>query len=250
MEINLKVKLDDLQIELEDLAEDTARELVRTMATLAEQTYEKAMELAGQRLHSTRQEYMNALNFDREGEGPGIFVVSLDPEANHLEDGYDTYQMLPKLAQGPASKTAKDGHKYTIIPIRQTTVPVNPNNQKQVDLASRLKDEVKIRQFKTTQAGVSKQTGKYTTVEKMVSGNSTHPFLKGVVRVREYKSEKEKAGGKPPISSSYFTFRVASEKQNPSEKWVHPGFSGAKIFPDIYNWAEFQLEQLIVELAM
>jgi len=248
MKLDLKVKLDELQIDMQNLAEETARDMVSMMASLAEQTYEKAKEMASQKLHTTAQQYINALDHGQEDEN--TWVVTLHKDAEHLEDGYPGFHMLPKLAQGPASKMGKDGHRYTVIPFKHTTAPANPGNSKQADLASRLKSEIKMRQFKQVRAGTSSKTGKYTTVERMVSGASTHPYLKGLVRVREYKSQEHAhQKGSGPISSSYYTFRIASEKQNPAEKWVHPGFVGVKIFPDVFQWAELELEQLIVDFA-
>jgi hypothetical protein len=82
----------------------------------------------------------------------------------------------------------------------------------------------------------------------MVSGPGTHPYLKGLTRVREYASKEAKEKGAPPVSSSYFTFRVASEKQDPAQRWRHPGFAGAKIWPELEKWAEFELEKIIDEV--
>ena len=242
--LSLKVKLDELGFELQEVTDEIARDLVSAVHNLAASTYQKAVELAGSKLHTTRQQYINALHMEQEGEG--VWVVYLDAEANDLEDGYDSFNMLPKLASGPKSKVAKDGHRYVVVPMRQRTVPANPNSQKQADLASRLVALSKIRKWDKVKAGVSGATGKYTTIERMKNSKDDHPYLKGLTRVREYKSP----GAKEPMSSAYFTFRTASTKQDASNHWVHPGFAGAKIFPEVEKWAEFQLEMIINEFLL
>lgn len=248
MDIKLSAKLEELGIEIEEIGEQAAQDMVSAVQSLAASTYQKAVEMTGDRLHTTRQTYINALHMSEEGSG--IYVVYLDPSANHLEEGMDGFNMLPKLATGPKSKMAKDGSRYVTIPFRNTTAPANPNSSKQKDLAQRLKDEIKTREFKKVKEGVSTKTGKYTTVERMVSGQTTHPYLKGLTRVRQYNSQESAQQGEPPASSSYFTFRVASTKQDPTKSWVHPGTNGANIFPELADWAETEMEQIIVDLVL
>lgn len=242
--LSLKVKLDELGFELQEVTDEIARDLVTAVHTLAASTYQKAVEMTAGRLNSTRQQYINALHMEQEGEG--VWVVYLDPEANHLEEGYDAFPMLPKLAMGPKSKVAKDGSRYVVIPLRQRTSAVNPNNAKQADLAARLVSLSKMRKWEKVKAGVSQATGKYTTVERMKHAKDDHPYLKGLTRVREYKTP----GAKEPMSSAYFTFRTASTKQDAQSHWFHPGFKGAQIFPEVEKWAEFQLEVIINEFLL
>lgn len=242
---SIKAKAEQLGLDFAKLTDDLARDMVATVHQLAASTYNKAVELASQRLHGTRQDYINALQLSQEGDG--IWVVSLDPEANDLEDGYDSFQMLPKLAMGPKSKPLKDGSgRYVVIPMRQRMSPLNPSNPKQADLASRLKELSKIRKWEKVREGVSGATGKYTTIERMKAAKDDHPHLKGLTRIREYKQKGDKA----PSSSAYFTFRTASTKMDPSKHFVHPGFRGAKIWPDLEQYAEEQLEQILVEFLM
>lgn len=246
--ISVKGKIDDLGIELEKLTNDMLRDLAAAVQTLAGQTFEKAVELTASRLHSTRQQYIDALHLSE--EGPGIYVVYLDPAVNYLEDGQDAHPMLPQLAQGPKSKVAKDGSRYVIIPLRQHTAPINPDNPKQKDLADRLKSMITKRKFEKVKSGISGKTGKYTTVERMKWKEGDHPYLKGAVRIREYKNEEAAQKRRQPISSAYMTFRVASTKQDPAEHWFFPGTAGAQIFPELEKWADQQLETIIKELAI
>lgn len=242
---SIKAKAEQLGLDFAKLTDDLARDMVATVHQLAASTYNKAVELANQRLHGTRQDYINALHFGQ--ESAGVWVVYLDPDANDLEDGYDSFQMLPKLAMGPKSKPLKDGSgRYVVIPMRQRMSPLNPSNPKQADLASRLKELSKMRKWEKVKEGVSGTTGKYTTVERMKAAKDDHPYLKGLTRIREYN----KKGDKAPSSSAYFTYRTASTKQDASKHWVHPGFKGAQIFPELEKWVDFELENILVEFLM
>lgn len=153
--------------------------------------------------------------------------------------------MLPKLAQGPKSKISKEGHRYTVIPIRkgmddQVAVPGAGGG---ADMVSAIKSVIDQRKFKLVRAEKSRETGKFTTVERY-TGAVPNANLKGLTRVREYAGA-EKSGS--PASSAYFIFRVASEKQDANTRWRHPGFKGANIFPDLERWSNQQLEQILKE---
>jgi len=238
MKISLKAKLEELGIQIKDLTADIAQHMYVVIARLANLTYNKAVEMTNDRLHGTRQDYINALHLQE--EGTGIFVVYLDPVANHLEEGYPPFAMLPKLAQGPKSKVSKEGHRYVRIPMRQKMSPINPQSTKQKDFAEALKSVVKSRRFKKVKEGVSPKTGKFTTIERLVD-KDVPKHLKGLTRVREYKKE----GDKKPASSAYFTFRTASEKQDPNSHWFHPGFRGANLWPDLEKWTEQELDKIV-----
>jgi hypothetical protein len=110
------------------------------------------------------------------------------------------------------------------------------------DYASDLKRFVKSREkdFKTVKEGVSPKTGRYTKVERL-GGEGIPRHMKGLTRVREYKE----AGAAKPTSSAYFTFRTASEKQDPQKHWFHPGKHGANIFRDLDQWTDQQMNTII-----
>jgi hypothetical protein len=49
--------------------------------------------------------------------------------------------------------------------------------------------------------------------------------------------------GSKKVRTAYVTFRIVSEKQ--TGKWIHPGIDGARIFPDLAQWAERTLVEEI-----
>lgn len=69
--------------------------------------------------------------------------------------------------------------------------------------------------------------------------NQAEPLAIGVVK--QTVEEKGK-NGKMKTRTAYMTYRVVSDR---SPGWKHPGFWGARIFPDLEKWAEQTLPKLI-----
>ena len=94
------------------------------MAKVSTQAFEKAKELAAERLHRTKQQYIDSLTVQK--VGPNVYVVRLDADAVHLEEGYGRYDMKPGLlglnsgTNKPGVKTSKKGYKYRVIPFDQS----------------------------------------------------------------------------------------------------------------------------------
>lgn len=245
-DIKVSTKLENLGISISELTQEVVGEMKAAVAEIASLTYNKAVELTSSRLHSTRQQYLDGLHFEQEGEG--VYTIMLDADVDHLESGYPPIPMLPKLVQGPKAKIGKDGKRYVIIPIRQSTGDSQSANTvvaaKQNDLAARLKEVIADRKFKKVRQTSDPKTGKTTTIERM-TGEAPHPYLKGLTRVREFKGDPQK---EKPISSAYLTFRVASENQDPNTHWRHPGFAGAHVFPDLEKWADQQMDTILKDI--
>lgn len=75
--------------------------------------------------------------------------------------------------------------------------------------------------------------------------NEVDPLLNGAVK---YQYEQKTKNGKTQVKSAYMTFRIVSENPNAKGQWKHPGFIGARIFPDLENWAEQALSKMVEEL--
>lgn len=272
-------------------ANSTAKGIV---SNLADQAYYKAREMAGVRLNSTSQQYIDALKMEKVGDD--MYSVSLDESSEYLENGYPSYDMkagLLKTSKGYSDlppgkggsrggvKMSKKGYRYRSIPFEQNQAASksgHPQNQQPVqahqtslgnvapmaygDLMSAAKDLTK-RANKITSANGVGGTGKVWTIQqnplntmqaivKDKAGNQTtldlkapmDSRLKGMMRV-DY--EVEKRGGGKMNKSQYVTFRTVSENPKQKGKWIHPGFAGAKVFPDLEIWAENQLTKLMEE---
>lgn len=118
----MKIKLSspsDLGKRLKDaisgLAIDIEDELDEKLSLASKAAYDKAVELAKERLHRTADQYIRGLTLEQ--VAPNVFAVRLDPSVLHLEDGYDRFDMKPGLLHLTKSfkdlpktmKTGKDG---------------------------------------------------------------------------------------------------------------------------------------------
>lgn len=95
-----------LAAEMKSLKDEVEKSLVQGVKQLSSMTYSKVAELASTKLKSTRQKYMDALEYKE--VQPGLWVVSLDESAMWIEEGKPAKSMVEDLLRNNA-KTAKDG---------------------------------------------------------------------------------------------------------------------------------------------
>ena len=239
MNISLKLKLGNLGIDINGLTQSIQKDLYLSVSQLAKATYNKAVELAGERLHGLKQDYVSSLHMEE--ESPGVFVIYLEDKADWIESGSAVpYPNLPNLLAGPKAKVSRDGRRYNVIPIKKTTVE---RGSVKFDLASDMQKIVAERQFEKIKEGISPKSGKWVTAERLVDNKGIPKNLQGLTRVREYENKEAKR----PISSSYLIFRVASDKQDPNTKWVIPPRPPLGVFKDTFQWAETQLDVILAE---
>jgi hypothetical protein len=100
-------------------------------------------------------------------------------------------------------------------------------------------------EMKMVEPGQSMKDGMSFNLGKSLGGSSipVNPLLNGLVKKT---FEQKQKNGKTVTKSAYMTYRIVSEKQ--TGKWIHPGFSGAKIFPDLEQWAATALEKMVQEI--
>jgi len=238
MNINVRLKALEFGKDIDFVSKETVKELQKAIQRASILIYNEAIRLASQKLYMTREDYINALKYEKLGDN--MYVIYLQEKMNHAEDGYSAYNMLPKLAQGPASKTAADGHRYTNIPFQhkphaKDTKPEVANLAaavKQIEKEARTKDSYITKTIKKTEHG---QITHFKGIEKA----GFHSHLENLVKYTM------RAPGQKKQRTSYFTFRTASEKQDPGSMWVHPGYGGAKIFPTLEQFAEREIENII-----
>lgn len=234
--------------------EDFAKEETQKLGMLA---HAHMIELTGERLHSRRQKYLDALSFKEEGDA---FVVELGSNAIWVDDGLNPHSMLEDLLASPKAKRAKDGSMYLIVPFQHNKAPQNTPDS-QMDIVGAVKKVLKqnkipwakIERFDNgqpklgrlhkiditdqplkTKEGAGQGSGRIGEVRQ---GNTGIPFLKGL-------SVYQHDNGKGGITRSVLTFRVASSRQE--GKWRYPGIVGVHIFEDTQEWCVDQIEKLIL----
>jgi hypothetical protein len=231
---------------------------------VAIQAHEKARELASDRLKSTKMKYLNALSFDE--EDGRIYTITLDGSAGHLEGGYPSFDMKAgllasqaivktgKRAGQPWVRVSKEGKKYAAVPFNQTE-----SLAKGGDLAMDLKalkqafnvpKQIVGPSGQPIQGAVARMTkskdGPQWTFRDVLGNHMTksveaNPMLSGLTKI-QYQTPKR--GGGVVDKNAYMTWRMVSEK---SQGWIHPGFAGAHVFPDLERWINDTLTQRLRE---
>jgi hypothetical protein len=283
----------------EAIATSVGGQLAKAQAIMGEvsgNAQAMAQQLATQRLHSTAATYVQALKMTE--VGPGMYQLTLDKSASHLEEGYPEFDMIQAgLARGEASVfSTKKGRRYVRIPFEHSEGPGKSGHHPMADVpiqggpttyGSLAKDLNALRQQAKTElakladqfGGAPKERGITTgpggmavlgtvySMRKSSTGPQWHyndafgqqntmtpgagqtmmpegisGLLSGLTKV-QYQT---KSGS---VKAKYFTWRTASEmfaypaggkgrsKKDQLaanlKKWIHPGFDGAHIFPDL-----------------
>lgn len=236
------------KVDTRKFTEDLKKELLGLMkiseARLAEAIYTHIVDLATHELNSTRQKFLDNLHVEHDHEN--VWVISLDDSVNWIEYGLRAgTEMLPHILESPKAKVSKDGHRYVNVPFNQGTPKSHHEAQKlkgavQEALAERgisldkvettLSGEPKIGLLHTLNVTGPNKTGQGAyqgkgPVNDIRVGHKGHPLLYGV------KVYQHSTGAK-----SVMTFRVASDKQNASQYWVHPGTNPKHFFARTEDW--------------
>lgn len=251
-----------------------AREAI---SEISSQAYAKANEMASDRLKTTRLKYIDHLKFEQ--VGPAHWTITLEEGAAYLENGYSSFdQIKAGLARGPKSRISKKGYRYVRVPFEhsegpgKTSHPMNPvpvqrgqvNETTKGNMAKDLSRLQKIFGGKeTVSTAQGPVIGKAWSITKSPNGpqwtfkdalgrqqtstiEGVHPNLSGVTKIQW---EQKLRGGGTRTRSAYLSWRTASEDPGRTPgTWIHPGFSGAKIFPDLEKWISDTFKARMEEL--
>ena len=125
---------------------------------------------------------------------------------------------------------------YNIIPFYHKPYSQAPLNSKASELRDALGSVLKMygldKIFKDSKGNAYQ--GKVATLVKT--------GIKNLDGLTKYQNNYGKRA-----QSSYVTYRRVSEN-TPSSKWNHPGYKGAKIFPDLEQFVSEQIDSIINKL--
>ena len=217
--------------ELKKQVEEALTQGVRQMASM---THAKTQELASAKLQSTRQTYLDNLEFQEVDNG--IWIVSLDQPALWIEEGRKAGDMTEDLLRKNA-KISKDGFKYKAIPFGHGKTPSQTPasalmflNHVKALLKSR---KIPYKKIEYNNDG-SPRLGRLHTIKDINSLKPSARASHGALDSLTIYQRKLPSG---KVRRDIMTFRVVSSKHKGS-KWIHPGFEPKKFMDEALKWAE------------
>lgn len=216
--------------------------------------------LAKEKLHSSRDSYMEALKVRVEDY---VLIMELDEDnwlACAVEDGVDSpWVMNKKHLQSAKAKISKDGYRYMRIPMgKEAGATLGP---KAGERAKRIQDKINEVMKRPRMVGGSKlytnmggqmrpgvfpggsivETQQIQTDDQEISGlYRTRAFANS----EQYHQKQMSKTGMPKWN--LVMFRTISE--NPlAKQWVHPGIKGVKFLPETNQWISGIIETLLVQ---
>lgn len=245
--MNLKffVNAEQLASQMNSFKEEAQKAIEDAVKQLSAMTHAKVVELAQEKLKTTRKIYTN--NLDYAEVAPGVWVVSLDQPALWIEEGRKSGSMVEDLLRNNA-KTAKDGSRYKAIPFEHSKKPSEMDPFAR-NLVAKIKSELKkanipFKKLELNPDG-SPRTGKLHTMNissPHPSSRASHEALAGLTI---YQTKTSKGN----VRRDIMTFRVVSSKHE-GKKWIHPGRDGEKFFEKALEWAEKEWESSILPQIM
>lgn len=251
-----------------DLESKANTALQKAAADLAVQTHAHLVERVQENLHSTREKYLDAMEFKQ--IGPDTWVITLDKSAMWIEEGLPPgFDMLPGMLNSPKAKMGKNG-KYLVVPFEHNKGPSRAAKNSK-DLTEAVKREMKaknipygkiekdsegkpktglLHSFNINNAPQKTKQGPFQgvgPVGKVRQGHTGTPLLAGV---RVYQKEVKNKQGKSSIKRAVMTFRIASESQRGKGMWNHPGMEAKNFFEEAQEWALRLFEEKIKDQVL
>ncbi len=269
---HLKLSLPELENvynQIQDVVDDSMMNAARDLAVA---TYGHIIEQVQQKLHSSRQKYIDSLSFEEVSEG--VFEIRLSKEAMWIEEGMDRHEMIDDIIEGGSAPNynKKDGSKFKRIPI-QINKPPNAQTASQRMIANVVKRELRKAGIKyggierdaqgkpligvlhkmdiadkpiKTHHGVGQGHG---DVGHVIQGMGGTPILHGLTVAQ--KSMAHLAGKNigqmqdPSTRKDILTWRVISTKHKGTGRWIHPGVEAHNFFEDADTWMKSEWENSV-----
>jgi hypothetical protein len=274
----LTVDLQPILDNYKGMMEKARSQLEKAVQHLAAQTHAHVKEQAQGKLHSTRDIFLENLDFEQIDKR--TWAVTVREKGLWIEEGMPPHSMLEDLLASPKAKTAKDGSKYLVVPFKHNKGPTQttPHQQEMVSSIKEVLREKKIPYGKIERNpdgspksgllhkmdlhgpkqnrapnGAEGPPGKPFSTHAPGAGEegpSGRPYLWGMriyQRLLKNPDGSPKMGkdGHPKASREIFTFRVASSKQAAMNKWFHPGLEPKGFLDEAYTWAQDQWDNYI-----
>jgi hypothetical protein len=240
--LKFEIDIESIASQFKEEMQEVQDQLYEGVQALAAMTHARTIELANEKLRSTREDYIEALSF-KEIE-KGIWVVSLDEKMLWVEDGKDSGSMVDDLLKKNA-KVSKSGEKYKVIPFEHSKSPSKMSKHHE-SLVNDLKKELKARQipFKKIEKNPdgSPRLGKLHSMNiesPLPTPRAKHPIFHGL-NIYQRKDESGK------IRRDVMTFRIVKESHKNAGKWYHPGIDAYKLMDQAFEYSTKEFENTIM----
>ncbi len=246
-DIKVNIDISALTQYLENFSKEVTKDLQNSIKALAQDTHTHIKEEAQNGLHSFREKYLESLS-PPEQIDEYLWVINLDGDAAWIEEGRDQpWDMKPGLLKD--GKTAKDGHKYRVVPMNQAKMPsqISPNRMAyEKGMVDLVKKELKQRGIPYKKLEIDPRTGSprigklhSIDIASNIPGKGNTPQLKGL---NIYQTKQ----GDGTVKRSITTFRTVTDKENQKDKWIHPEVDAKDFFQKAKTWAENEWETKIL----
>lgn len=230
--IDIKIRADLLGKTLENMSKQMEQDINQAVDDLATAAYSEAIRLAQARLVGSQADYIKGLTFEKIGKD--LYVISLHGDGpNALEEGFASFDMKPGLLSGPKAKVTAKGTRFNTVPFVHQPYSQTPASAAVKDMRDAVQKLIKDRKLNKT---VRDATGKPRQGIVATLHNTGIKDLEGLVKI-------QKGYGKT-TQSTYMTFRRVSSNSDPTA-WIHPGYKGAHIFPEVVRYVERELDNIL-----
>lgn len=293
-DLDFKVNIDEIANKLQVKREVIEGRIIHEVKNLAASTHAFVVRYASQKLE--KNQFMRDWFFGKtdpqtnESEkvkfqeiGQGMYLVSIDESSRWIEEGRPPTSMATDkwlLKEGKGLKTAKDGSKYKIIPMKQMGGVGGKSDNPYAGFTNILKSALKkqgisLNRIERDADGNPKlgilhrlqiphPNAKSGGFHQMVSPKKLNLFSKGRTpeRARELglptyggsfhlagaivSQRKDETTGK--IKKEAVTFRVVSSKHQAEGRWMYPRVDPLNSIPEAFKFAEKAWEQTIKSL--
>jgi len=262
--ISVKARAEELGLDISNLESGILEQVEMAVGGIARAAKNHWVSLAQDRLHTSRETYVQGLrqaeSFNRKTvSGTSVYEIALVGRMpNNHEFGMASFDMKavrPGWLGGGKARTAKDGHKFIIIPFSHSTSDGPRQNYtgkaagvmtSDGDLKKHLRASVKKYGLDRMMRAASGRVVEGPVAKIPTKAPSVHPYLQGMVRIQKGKSGFTKAGQRG--ESQLKTFRIMSENSDPGS-WHHPGLNAANLLPEVEKYVESQLDNVMNMIA-
>lgn len=212
----------------------------------------KLITIAGQRLNSTRMDYIQGVQPIEDAED-GVALVLAGALPLMVEHGWDE-RSLHETLLGPGAKgsvrVSKDGSRYRFVPFRHKT-PGASNDQGGLRMGSAYGaspnplSRARPKNVVADAAGLGKAVHK--AAKKLKPGQALAPGLAPKLRdhhaadiyagMRKVQQAVSDGKGGVTFQNTYMTFRTISERKK-GPHWFHPGIEARNFFQEVEGYVQ------------